>query len=162
MTGNRNAKRGFTLVELLITISIIVLLSTIGIITYSQVFKNGRDAKRQSDLKQIQSALEQYRADQGFYPPAINFATAVSLTNCTGKTPPPPCTVNKTYLKEIPHDPIGSPEYDYKAYKELPSALCTSTDCFDYCLYAKVENSANEKDTACSDDLFRKLEVTKP
>lgn len=157
-------RNGFTLVELLITISIIATLSAIGTITYTQVWKNGRDAKRQSDLKQIQSALEQYRADQGFYPPVINFSTDVSLTNCTGKVPP--CTVNKTYLKEIPHDPNPPIDYIYKAYEvlnPLTQTVCiTASACIDYCLWAGVENSANEKDTACPVDILRKLEVTRP
>lgn len=135
-----NPTHGFTLVELLITISILVLLSTIGIVTYSQVFKSGRDAKRQSDLKTIQSALEQYRADQGFYPDTIPFGGA--LTNA-----------GKTYLKEIPQDPTRPPDYSYTVLGAPGS---------DYCLYARVENSANEKNTACIDDPDRKLEVTKP
>ncbi len=138
-------QKGFTLIELLVVISIIVILSAIGIVSYSQVFKNGRDAKRQSDLKTIQSALEQYRADQGFYPSSITFGG--SLISGT-----------KTYLKEIPKDPIGSPEYKYAASPEG----CITTACIDYCLYARVENSANEKDTACLVDPNRTLEVTRP
>lgn len=131
------SRKGFTLVELLITVSIIVLLSTIGMVTYSQVLKNGRDAKRQSDLKIIQSALEQYRADQGSYPATIIFGGA--LTNA-----------GKTYLKVIPQDPTMSPDYSY---------VGSGTD---YCLYAQVENSANSKDTACPNDTSRTLEVTRP
>ena len=133
-------KKGFTLIELLVVISIMVVLATIAAINYSQVFKNGRDAKRQSDLKTIQSALEQYRADQGSYPDTITFGGA--LTNA-----------GKTYLKEIPQDPTGSPDYSYTVL---------GTPGTDYCLYAHVENPANSKDTACPDDISRTLEVTRP
>ena len=51
---------GFTLIELLITVSIIAVLSAIGLIAYSAAFRQGNDSKRHSDLRAIQSALEQY------------------------------------------------------------------------------------------------------
>ena len=99
-----------------------------------------------ADLKNIQSGLEQYRADQGFYPPAINFATDATLTNATGQTG---VTVSKTYLKELPHDtPL---DYTYAALTN------------DYCLYAAVENSAYFKDlSTCANITNYTLEVSRP
>ena len=131
---------GFTLVELLVVISIIAILTTMAMVVYSGLQPQSRDAKRQSDLKTIQSALEQYRADQGSYPATIPFGGA--LTNA-----------GKTYLKEIPQDPTRSPDYSYTVLG-APGT--------DYCLYARVENSANSKDTACPNDASRTLEVTRP
>ena len=146
-------QKGFALVELLVVISIMAILTTMAMVVYSGLQSQSRDAKRQSDLKTIQSALEQYRADQGFYPLSIIFGG--SLTSGT-----------KTYLKEIPKDPIGTPEYFYKAYKVVhpvtPTDCLTAPECIDYCLYARVENSANEKDTDCPVNPLRKLEVTRP
>lgn len=61
-------KKGFTLIELIIVISIIALLSVIGISTYSSVQVDARNSKRKSDLKEIKSALELYRSEIGTYP----------------------------------------------------------------------------------------------
>lgn len=54
------SKKGFTLLELLVVVSIMVILLTIGLSSYSTAQKKGRDAKRKSDIREIQAAMEQY------------------------------------------------------------------------------------------------------
>jgi general secretion pathway protein G len=61
-------KKGFSLLELLVSATIIAVLTTIGIVSYSSVNKRSRDVKRKSDIEQIRSALEMYRSDNGQYP----------------------------------------------------------------------------------------------
>lgn len=62
-------KTGFTLLELLIVIAIIGILASLATVSYASAQKKARDSQRQSDLKAIQNALEQYYADnQGSYP----------------------------------------------------------------------------------------------
>lgn len=51
-------KSGFTLVELLVVISIIAVLSMVGITLYSGVQKNARDARRKTDIDAIANAME--------------------------------------------------------------------------------------------------------
>lgn len=155
-------KSGFTLIELLVTISIISILTIIGFVSYQIILKNSRDVKRQSDLKQIQSALEQYRADQFYYPDSLHspLTFGSSLTNCIGN-PTPSCTVTKTYLNTLPTDPTGNPQYNYVP---MPSACdnSTSSKCTSYCLYSQLEN-ANQVDIAsCADISQMKLEVRPP
>lgn len=49
---------GFTLIELLVVISIIAILSVIGLAVFSGVQKNARDARRREDITAIAQALE--------------------------------------------------------------------------------------------------------
>lgn len=60
--------KGFTVVELLVSISIIGILSTIVFASFSQARKKARVAKRISDMKQIQVALGYYYAVNKTYP----------------------------------------------------------------------------------------------
>ncbi len=124
-------RSGFTLIELLIVISIIGILSVIGMVAYSTFLKNSRDAKRQSDLKFIQSALEEYHSDQLYYPSGTTLGS--SITN--GKTP------LKTYLTTVPNDPKDQSAYSYVAQ---PSG-CATAACTSYCLSASLENLVGKK-----------------
>lgn len=128
--------RGFTLIELLVVISIIAILTVIGMVAYGNFLKNSRDAKRQSDLKMIQSALEAYHADQIYYPldggscPATDpkdgkFRVGCALTNPDG---------TRNYMTEVPKDP-RSPTQEYLY---VPSG-CTDSKCTGYCLSAQLE-----------------------
>lgn len=120
--------RGFTLVELLVTISILAILMTIAMISYSGIQKNARDGKRKSDISIIQSALEQYHADSGYYP-ASPLSAGSALSNGS-----------KIYLSKIPGDNDGSSYF----YTALPNSPACNTNCTNYCLYATLENSSNQ------------------
>lgn len=149
---------GFTLIELLITISIIAILVTIGVVVYSSALKSGRDTKRQSDLRAIQSALEQYNNDQGFYPTSLNLSAGATFTNCTGN--PAPCTISKTYMNNLPQDPKSPPQYKYDSLP--PSCDNTATArCTSYCLYAKLENSDPGRPSGCTNATYN-FAVTQP
>lgn len=78
----RKAK-GFTLIELLVVIAIIGLLSTLAVVALNSARQKARDSKRVSDIKQIQTALELYFADQNGYPIE---ATAVVLGDADNDT----------------------------------------------------------------------------
>lgn len=154
-----NKSRGFTLIELLITISIISILTLIGLVSYAAILNNSRDAKRQADLKLIQSALEQYHNDQFFYPfSPITFGSF--LTNCIGN-PSPSCLVTKTYLNNIPKDPTGNPEYSYVAKPNACDNSATNK-CNSYCLYAQVEGGSVPTDISSCNDFTGRLEVAPP
>lgn len=65
--------KGFTLVELLVVMSIIALLLTIGLSFYGNAQRATRDAKRRGDLDAIRKAVEVYRTEHNTYTPSTTF-----------------------------------------------------------------------------------------
>jgi prepilin-type N-terminal cleavage/methylation domain-containing protein len=63
-----NKKQGFTLVEILVVVSIIGLLSSIVLVGLGSFRARGRDARRVADLRETQNALELYYGKFGGYP----------------------------------------------------------------------------------------------
>lgn len=59
---------GFTLIELLVVATIIVVLSAIGLVSFSTAGKSARNSKRKADLETVRQALVLYKSDTGTYP----------------------------------------------------------------------------------------------
>ena len=89
-----NKKRGFTLIELLVVIAIIGILSSVVLASLNSARTKSRDAKRVSDVKQLQLALELYFDSVGSYP------AVADLDNST--------LVSLGFISAIPHDPVGT------------------------------------------------------
>lgn len=124
-------KQGFTLIELLIVVVIIGILVTLITANFVGVRQRGRDAQRKSDLGQIKSALEIYRADIGCY--------AGSIPTC-GQ---PFTSGTSTYMQKVPCDPLSG------GYTYTPSSgSCVPS----YTLVACLENtndSARDATDSC-------------
>ena len=65
---NNKHNRGFTLIELLVVVAIIGILSSVVLASLNSARAKGRDAKRLSDMLQVQIALEMYYDSNGSYP----------------------------------------------------------------------------------------------
>lgn len=155
-------KSAFTLIELLVVISIIAILIAVATVSYTNAQEKGRDNKRKSDLKAIQTTLEIYFQQNGKYPE--------SRLDSAGHGGRPACSAitdgfkwgdiftcnSNTYMSPLPKDPAikdsNTPAKDY--YYARPS---TGT----YILSASLEN-INDKDnknniqttTTCTPDGF--------
>jgi len=87
-------QKGFTLIELLVVIAIIGILSTIVMVSLNTARAKARDARRVSDVRQLQLALQMYYDSAGSYPAALS-----------GLAP--------TYIAAVPLDPDGTSAYQY-------------------------------------------------
>ena len=96
-------KKAFTLLEMLVVIGIIGILVALGTTSYSTIQKKARDARRHSDLKTIQSALEQYYSICNYQYPTLG---ATSLSGTIAATTLAGCNSDTTILT-IPTDPLG-------------------------------------------------------
>ena len=106
-------RRGFTLLELLVTATLIAVLTVIGIVSYSSVNKRSRDVKRRSDLEQLRSALEMFRSDQTQYPGHTSYPTIQDATFNDASILGPAIVANN-YIPSIPTDPDGKSTYYYE------------------------------------------------
>ena len=113
-------KKGFTLIELLVVISIIGLLSTLAVIALGNAREKSRDARRVSDIKQIQTAMELYYNDQNQYPTGASIVLGGANATCLGSTSgfaasSTACT-GTIYMKSVPANPSpGGAAYTYTA-----------------------------------------------
>ncbi len=116
-----SAKNGFTLVELMIVITVIALLMGIGFFTYASAQSRGRDSRRKSDLLALKGALELSRQDaSGFYPSSL-------------------ASLAPTYIKTVPKDPKTASDYVY-----TPQPTSCTTACTSYYIQTTLENTNDQ------------------
>ncbi len=126
------AYKGFTLVELLIVIAVIGILATVLIVAVNPLkqLQKSRDTQRKTALKTMQSALEQYFADNGAYPVHVGCSSGSGCWNTF---------LPASYLAVKPLDPsangtnCGSSTYGYR-YVGTATA---------YTLTARLENTTD-------------------
>jgi general secretion pathway protein G len=82
------SQRGFTLVELLIVLSLVSILAAMGVVQYRNSVQLGREAVLRRDLFAMRDAIDQYYADKNKYPASLD------------------ALVSDGYLRKIPEDPI--------------------------------------------------------
>lgn len=113
--------KGFTLLEILVVISIIGILIALGASAYSVAQQKSRNARRQGDLKQVQNAFEQYYATNN-----SSYAACATMDNIF-----PSGT--------LPSDPKGGTHPNYN---------CTVSGTIGYCVCAQLEGTGGGNATS--------------
>jgi prepilin-type N-terminal cleavage/methylation domain-containing protein len=155
---NIKKQKGFTLIELMLVVLIIGILSGVmlSVINVKGIQQKSRDARRVSDLKKIQTALELYYADYRGYPMKStweNVNTPLSTISLA---------IVPNFLSKMPSDPVEG--------KETPDSNCyggTSTHGYYYitpdcvgigCLVSRyVAGAVMEVETSAADNLCSQL-----
>src|SRR4249920_1333444 len=82
------AEGGWTLIELMVVISLIMILSSIALASYRNSITHAKEAALRSDLMLMRDAIDQYYADKGKYPESLD------------------ALVSESYLRTVPKDPF--------------------------------------------------------
>lgn len=77
---------GFTIVELLIVIVVIGILATITMVAYNGAQDRASDTRSQSDIRNVQTVVEKYAAENDSYPSTGSLSTVRSDDNCFAGT----------------------------------------------------------------------------
>jgi general secretion pathway protein G len=105
-------RRGFTLIELVITVAIVSLLATVVIPSAQLAFQRQREAELKVALRTIRSAIDAYKqasdtgrikrlADKSGYPPSLK-----ALSEGTDDASDPKAQHKLYFLRRLPRDPF--------------------------------------------------------
>jgi general secretion pathway protein G len=100
----RRVEKGFTLIEVLIVVTLVIILASIGLVTYSNSVQRAREAVLKEDLYRMRDAIDQYYADKNKYPQSLQDL------------------VSDGYLREIPKDPITNSADTWQTIQAEPDA----------------------------------------
>ena len=126
-------KKAFTLIELMVAVSIIAILTGVATLSYQGVRARARDAQRSNDLNQLKISLTSYYQAQTpqVYPVA---ASKITLNNNNDVLT---TALKPNFVRNVPLDPLNSGNNVYKYQSNG-----TGTD---YTLYGTLENVNNNK-----------------
>jgi general secretion pathway protein G len=116
--------RGFTLMELLVVLSLIVLLASIGLAAYKSSVQRGREAVLKEDLFRMRDAIDQYFVDKGKYPADLNEL------------------VGAGYIRAVPVDPMTGTADSWQLVPAEPDPNNPSADLGTYNVKSGSEGTA--------------------
>jgi len=98
--ATRRSRRGFTLVEMLLVITIIGILAALVIPKMMGRSEQARQAAVRADISAVKTALDAFEVDSGFYPKNLNDLLQQPRDSKNWRGP---------YLDKVPQDPWGVP-----------------------------------------------------
>jgi prepilin-type N-terminal cleavage/methylation domain-containing protein len=131
----KEGMKGFTLVELLIVIAIIGILATLVLVALGNARSKARDARRESDIRQISLAMEMAYDDDQAYPASA--AMPASIASST-----------TTYLSSTPSDPQGG-SYGWTNNTANDQIYCASADLETGTFFNCTQDGCNTAAAAC-------------
>lgn len=145
----QNRPYGFTVIELMVVILILLILGTLVALTYSGVQAKNRNSARQNAINQIQAQLEAYYAQTNKYPTLANLNDASWRKKYTEKLPadvlrdPRWNTQNTDCTQNGAAIAVGKPVANCFSYQVTASdgSMCDNVkaDCGHYTLFATLE-----------------------
>lgn len=121
----RKHPTGFTMIELLVVATIMVVLTTVALVSYRNATQNSRNAKRKTDMQTVRQALVLYRSDNGCYPSDSTYTAMLA-------------TISE-YVSESPYDPQGSVGSPLYTYTPSGSGDCGGSEATGFTLEALLE-----------------------
>ena len=155
MVSLTKRNKGFTIVELLIVIVVIGILALLVITTYSGIQAKARNAKRQSDIASLQTQLEAFFSQNGYYPSRTDMNTAAWLS-ANMKSLDQEALIdpsNSSQSKTLVATPTAK-SYAY-AVTDSSGNSCEAqdTNCAEYTLTATYEGTVNGATTYSKSNL---------
>jgi general secretion pathway protein G len=105
-----HAQGGFTIIELMVVMSLIVILATMGLVQYRQSIVRAKEAVLKEDLFRMRDALDQYFADKNQYPATLD------------------ALVTDGYLRRVPKDPFTDSESTWQTVAAEPDPANLTTE----------------------------------
>ena len=96
--------RGFTMIELLIVMAIIVILASLGMAQYRNTVRSAKEAALKENLFRMRDAMDQFYADKNKWPGDLSEL------------------VSEGYIREIPEDPFTQSKDTWRTEQAEPDA----------------------------------------
>ncbi len=128
-------KKGFTLIEMLVVVSLIGILAALALVSFGASQKQARDTNRKSDLKQYQTALEMYGNITGGLFPSRTATVTASSSLCSDLNiklePDITCSEDPKYSSD-----------NTMVYKYISNGSSGTASATSYVIWSRIENSS--------------------
>ena len=120
----RARDEGWTLIELMVVIALIMILSTMALVQYRNSVTYAKEATLRSQLFIMRDAIDQYYADKGKYPDSLQ------------------TLVSEQYLRDVPTDPFTNSKDTWQTVQAEPEPGSTSAAAGIYDVHSGSDGTA--------------------